>query len=59
MLLPFYAQSKTSPDGKWLVFVKQISGPLIGWGAREEKPSELWQVDARGENPNLLVRSGA
>jgi hypothetical protein len=54
---PLYAQSKTSPDGQWVVFVKHVSGPLIGWGAGEEQPAELWQVDARGKNPTLLVRT--
>jgi len=24
---PLYAKSKTSPDGKWVVFVKHVSGP--------------------------------
>jgi hypothetical protein len=46
-----------SPDGKWVVFVKQVSGPLISTGAGEEQPAELWQVDARGKSPTLLVRS--
>jgi hypothetical protein len=36
---PLYAQSKTSPDGKWVVFVKQVFGLLIGTGAGEEQPS--------------------
>src|SRR5262249_44093781 len=54
---PLYGQSKTSPDGKWVVFVKQVSGPLIDTGAGEVQPAELWQVDAQGKNPTLLVRS--
>jgi hypothetical protein len=50
------AQSLTSPDGKWTVFVKPVSGDSIGTGLDDYKPSELWQVDSNGRHPTLLVR---
>ena len=50
------AQSLTSPDGKWIVFVKPVSGPSIGTGVGDYQPSELWQVDSNGRHPTLLVR---
>jgi hypothetical protein len=52
-----FAESVVSPDGKYIVFVKTVSGPTIGWGAGEEQPSELWQTDADGGNPVLLCRT--
>jgi WD40-like Beta Propeller Repeat len=59
LLVPSFtgnAQSLTSPDGKWIVFVKPVSGPAIGTGADDYQPSELWQVDSHGGHPTLLVR---
>jgi dipeptidyl aminopeptidase/acylaminoacyl peptidase len=50
-------QSLTSPDGKWIVYVKPVSGDSIGTGADDYQPSELWQVDSNGRHPTLLVRS--
>jgi hypothetical protein len=50
------AQSLTSPDGKWIVFVKPVTGESIGTGADDFQPSELWQVDSNGRHPTLLVR---
>jgi len=51
------AQSLTSPDGKWLVFVKPVPGPGIETGiGNDEAPSELWQVDSKGRHSTLLVR---
>jgi len=50
------AQSLTSPDGKWIVFVKPVTGASIGTGADDYQPSELWQVDSNGRHPTLLVR---
>jgi hypothetical protein len=50
------AQSLTSPDGKWTVFVKPVSGDSIGTGLDDYQPSELWQVDSNGRRPTLLVR---
>jgi hypothetical protein len=50
------AQSLTSPDGKWIVFVKPVTGDAIGTGAGDYQPSELWQVDSNGRHPTLLVR---
>jgi Tol biopolymer transport system component len=50
------AQSLTSPDGKWIVYVKPASGDSIGTGADDYQPSELWQVDSNGRHPTLLVR---
>ncbi len=54
--LSSYAQRQTSPDGKRVVFVKQVSGPAIEWGGGKEQPTELWQIDAHGKHPTLLVR---
>jgi WD40-like Beta Propeller Repeat len=51
------AQSLISPDGKWIVYVKPVTGRVIEWGADEEQPSELWQVDSDGRHPTLLVRA--
>jgi Tol biopolymer transport system component len=50
------AQSLTSPDGKWIVYVKPVTGAAIGSGADDFQPSELWQVDSNGRHPTLLVR---
>ena len=50
------AQSLTSPDGKWIVFVKPVTGAAIGTGLDDFQPSELWQVDSNGRRPTLLVR---
>jgi hypothetical protein len=50
------AQSLTSPDGKWIVFVKPVTGNSIGTGVDDFQPSELWQVDSNGRHPTLLVR---
>ena len=51
------ADSLTSPDGKWIVFVKPVPGPGIETGiGNDEAPSELWQVDSKGRHPTLLVR---
>jgi hypothetical protein len=50
------AQSLTSPDGKWIVFVKPVTGDPVGTGADDYQPSELWQVDSNGRHPTLLVR---
>jgi hypothetical protein len=50
------AQSLTSPDGKWIVYVKPVTGDAIGTGADDYQPSELWQVDSNGRHPTLLVR---
>jgi hypothetical protein len=60
LLIPAFAasaQSLTSPDGKWIVYVKPVPGQTIEWGAGEEQPTELWQVDANGHHPTLLVRA--
>jgi dipeptidyl aminopeptidase/acylaminoacyl peptidase len=59
LLVPSHAaraQSLTSPDGKWIVYVKPVSGDSIGTGADDYQPSELWQVDSNGRHPTLLVR---
>jgi Tol biopolymer transport system component len=59
LLLPsltVQAQSLTSPDGKWIVFVKPVTGDRIGTGVDDFQPSELWQVDSNGRHPTLLVR---
>ena len=50
------AQCLTSPDGKWIVFVKPVTGASIGTGADDYQPTELWQVDSNGRHPTLLVR---
>jgi hypothetical protein len=51
------AQSLTSPDGKWIVYVKPVPGPGIETSiGHDEAPSELWQVNSQGRNPTLLVR---
>ena len=52
-----FAESAVSPDGKYIVFTKTVSGPTIGWGAGDDQPSELWQTDADGRNPILLCRT--
>lgn len=51
------ADSAVSPDGKYIVFTKTVSGAAIEYGAGEENPSELWQTDADGSNPVLLCRT--
>jgi hypothetical protein len=32
-----FAESAVSPDGEYVVFVKTVSGPTIGWGAGDEQ----------------------
>jgi hypothetical protein len=43
-------QTQTSPDGKWIVFVKPGHGPKIETAAGDALDStELWQKDAQGK----------
>jgi hypothetical protein len=50
-------QIQTSPDGKWIVFVKPGHGPKIETANGEDSdPTELWQKDATGKNQTLLVK---
>ena len=50
-------QTQTSPDGKWIVFVKTVPGPKIYTASGESvEPTELWQKDAQGKNLTLLVK---
>jgi hypothetical protein len=51
-------QTATSPDGKWIVFVKPGHGPKIETAADGSPldPTELWQKDAQGKNQTLLVK---
>jgi hypothetical protein len=44
------AQSLTSPDGKWIVYVKPVTGGSIGTGADDYQPSEFSQVDSNGSD---------
>ncbi|RYD63548.1 MAG: hypothetical protein EOP83_11920 [Verrucomicrobiaceae bacterium] len=45
-----------SPDGKWIVFTRAIPGKKIATGAGEFDAQELWQIDAAGKDPVLLVK---
>ena len=50
-------QTATSPDGKWIVFVKTVPGPKIETASGDSvEPTELWQKDAKGKNLTLLVK---
>jgi hypothetical protein len=51
-------QTQTSPDGKWIVFVKPGHGPKIEMASEDGSldPTELWQKDAQGKNQTLLVK---
>jgi hypothetical protein len=50
-------QTQTSPDGKWIVFVKPGHGPKIETFSGDAlDPTELWQKDAQGKNLSLLVK---
>ena len=42
---PLFAQQATSPDGKWVVFVKPGHGPAIETGSGPTEPKELLQRD--------------
>jgi hypothetical protein len=44
-----------SPDGKWVVFVRAVPGKKIATGAGDIDATELWQIDAAGKEPVLLV----
>jgi hypothetical protein len=45
-----------SPDGKWIVFVRAVPGKKIATGSGDEDAAELWQIDAAGKEPLLLVK---
>jgi WD40-like Beta Propeller Repeat len=51
------SEAVLSPDGKWVVFVRTISGKQISTGSGEAETTELWQIRADGKEPNVLVRS--
>ena len=44
-----------SPDGKWIVFVRALPGKQISTGSGDVDAAELWQIDAAGKEPLLLV----
>ena len=46
-----------SPDGRWIVFVRAVPGRQVSTGIGEVDAGDLWQIDANGKNPTLLVRS--
>lgn len=46
-----------SPDGKWIVFIRRVSGKKLSTGAGEADSTELWQIRADGKEPTALVRS--
>jgi Tol biopolymer transport system component len=56
------AQSATSPDGKWVIYVKRVPGPGIDYGGKQARgadpdpPTELWQIDAQGHNATRLLK---
>ncbi|MDQ2659673.1 MAG: hypothetical protein M3Y03_04560 [Verrucomicrobiota bacterium] len=47
---------RLSPDGKWVVFVRTLFGKKISTGSDEVDAAELWQIQANGKQPTLLVR---
>jgi hypothetical protein len=50
-------QIQTSPDGKWIVFVKPGYGPKIETASGDDvAPTELWQKGAQGKTETLLVK---
>jgi WD40-like Beta Propeller Repeat len=49
------AQHVSSPDGKYIVFVRTLPGKEIGTGVGSPA-TELWQTGADGKNASLLVR---
>jgi hypothetical protein len=55
-----HAQLIVSPDGKWVVFVKTISGPMIDYGGSQargadpDQPTELWQIGSHSRLLNTL-----
>jgi len=51
---PLFAQQATSPDGKWVVFVKPGHGPAIETGSGPTEPKELWQRDPQGHTELML-----
>jgi hypothetical protein len=50
-----------APDGKWVMFVREIDGELIATGssAEGEPPAELWQIGVNGKDPSRLIRTRA
>ena len=42
-----FAESAVSPDGKYIVFTKTVSGPTIGWGAGDELAA-IWRMSCKG-----------
>jgi len=45
-----------SPDGRWIVFVRTVSGKKISTGLGDADATELWQIRDDGKDPTLLVR---
>ncbi|MEK7951777.1 TolB family protein [Luteolibacter soli] len=48
-----------STDGNWIVFIRATAGKKIPTGSGEYDPQELWQIDAAGKEPVLLVKPRA
>jgi WD40-like Beta Propeller Repeat len=48
-----------APDGKWVVFIREVDGKKIATGSDEVEPTELWQVRVDGKESSALVRCRA
>ena len=44
-----------SPDGKWIVFVRTVPAKKLSTGLGDADATELWQIQADGKNPTVLV----
>jgi hypothetical protein len=53
------ASAFLAPDGRWVVFVRKVSGKKIDTGADEVEPTELWQIRTDGKEASRLVRCQA
>lgn len=46
-----------SPDKKWIVFVRTVSGKKVATGSGDAEATELWQIRADRKEATALVRS--
>ncbi|QSQ26760.1 PD40 domain-containing protein [Pyxidicoccus parkwayensis] len=53
------SQPRLSPDGKAVVFVRDVSGKKVESATGEVEANEVWWVDTAGGKPRRLVASAA
>jgi WD40-like Beta Propeller Repeat len=53
------AKAVLAPDGRWVVFVREIPGKKIETASEETAPTELWQIRTDGKEATRLLRCRA